>query len=249
MATPNGLVGGAPADARSRSKIYRCVAVQPGPPYCSGQVTVSQPCFPSRRSQRCCISLPGIAPRAVQRRRSSGTFAFIHWRIVSRNANSSSLNSRFTLFSEMSAAEQQSVHQLLLAFPIRRTQFVLQNLSGAADRQRLRAELDAAWHLVASDFLPAMSNDLRLAGADTVSQHHQRMDGFAPVFIRNTDHSALLNRRMTVDGTFDFHRKNVFTAADHHVLGTINNEHEAVFIHVAKVAGVQPAIAQGFRSS
>jgi hypothetical protein len=44
MLCPNGIRRGAPAIAHSSSKIRRCVALQPVPPYSTGQDGAPQPC-------------------------------------------------------------------------------------------------------------------------------------------------------------------------------------------------------------
>jgi hypothetical protein len=51
---------------------------------------------------------------------------------------------------------------------------------------------------------------------------------------------------MIVNDRFHFLTTDVFAAADHHVFCTIRNEDETRLIHVANVAGADPAVAQRF---
>src|SRR5262249_39973600 len=46
------------------------------------------------------------------------------------------------------------------------------------------------------------------------------------------------------DRSFDLLATDVLTAADHHVLRAIGNEHEVFVVHVADVAGAHPAVLQ-----
>ncbi|MNY32509.1 hypothetical protein D3C86_1667300 [compost metagenome] len=53
---------------------------------------------------------------------------------------------------------------------------------------------------------------------------------------------------MGQNGVFDFVRVNVFPATDDHVLDTVDDIQKAVFIEVATIARVHPAVAQGLGS-
>ena len=69
---------------------------------------------------------------------------------------------------------------------------------------------------------------------------------FAPFFIRDADNTGVGHGRVTHEHVFDFGRVYVFAAADVHIFPPVDQVQVAFFIKVPHVAGMQPAIDNGF---
>jgi hypothetical protein len=61
--------------------------------------------------------------------------------------------------------------------------------------------------------------------------------------VGHTDDRDLLDRVVTKQHGFDFDGRNVFAAADDHVLQAIGDLHVAVGVHNGRIAGMEPAVA------
>ncbi|MNM90031.1 hypothetical protein D3C81_1022770 [compost metagenome] len=71
------------------------------------------------------------------------------------------------------------------------------------------------------------------------------MHGLAPFLVRNADNGGLRDSRMARQRVLHLGRIDVLAAADDHVLEAVDQEDKAFFVHVAAVAGMHPAIADG----
>jgi len=67
--------------------------------------------------------------------------------------------------------------------------------------------------------------------------------------MRYADHGRVRDRRMFDQAVLDLDAVDVLAASDDHVLLAIGDEQESVFVDVADVAGVQPAVAAPCRQS
>ena len=72
-------------------------------------------------------------------------------------------------------------------------------------------------------------------------------DFFAKALVRHSEHGCFVHGRMLVDGMLHLGAVHVFACPQNHVLGTIFDVEEALFIHTSDVARAQPAIHDGFR--
>src|SRR5204862_3617308 len=73
--------------------------------------------------------------------------------------------------------------------------------------------------------------------------HHDRLDRFAPFVVGNADHGGLGDVRVVAYRALDFGGIDVLAAGDDHVLDAVVDVEVAVLIHVAGIAGTQPAVA------
>ena len=77
--------------------------------------------------------------------------------------------------------------------------------------------------------------------------HDHGVHLFAPALARDADDRALGDGRMLGEGVLDLGRIDVLAAGDDHVLDPVDDEDESVFVHVAAVAGMHPAVDDGAR--
>ena len=73
--------------------------------------------------------------------------------------------------------------------------------------------------------------------------HHDRLDRFAPFVVGDADHGGFGDVRMIADRALDFGGIDVLAAGDDHVLDAVVDVEIAVLVHVAGIAGAQPAVA------
>src|SRR5262245_11705116 len=69
------------------------------------------------------------------------------------------------------------------------------------------------------------------------------MRRLSPTFVRQSDNRHLLHRRMTQEHSFDFDRRNIFSAADDYVFQTIANFNVTIRVDYGSVASMKPAVA------
>ena len=74
--------------------------------------------------------------------------------------------------------------------------------------------------------------------------YHDRVHRFPPLIAGNADHRAFLHRGMAVERVFHLRGVHVFAAGDDHVLQTIDDEEKAVFVEIARIAGVHVAASE-----
>ena len=86
-----------------------------------------------------------------------------------------------------------------------------------------------------------------LVEADAVVQHDDGDDFLAEPVVWLADDGGLADAGVGEQDFLDLARVDVVPAADHQVLGPVDDEVEAVLVRVADVAGVQPAAGQRAR--
>src|SRR6185312_10148700 len=75
-------------------------------------------------------------------------------------------------------------------------------------------------------------------------EHHDGFHGFAPFWVRHSDHRRFEDVRMAVNHTLDLQWINADTAAFDHVLFASGHEKKTFLVEIAKIAGVKPAVAK-----
>ena len=75
------------------------------------------------------------------------------------------------------------------------------------------------------------------------------MHRLAPFLVGNADDRAFGDVGVLVERLLDLGGIDVLAAGDDHVLDPVDDIDEAVLVHIAAVAGVQPAVAQGLSRS
>ncbi len=93
--------------------------------------------------------------------------------------------------------------------------------------------------------VPAVALDRLERGFGARLEHDHRMHGLAPLLVRHADHGDLRHGRVARQRTLHLGGIDVLAAADDHVLHAVHQEHEAIRVHVAAIAGVHPAVAHG----
>ena len=93
-----------------------------------------------------------------------------------------------------------------------------------------------------SQTLPGEPDDLLLRRLMAGPQRHHRLDGLAPVVIRNADHRHVGHRRVLGHGLLDLGRVDVLPARDDHVLDPVGYEQVPAVADVPDIAGAQPAV-------
>ena len=73
--------------------------------------------------------------------------------------------------------------------------------------------------------------------------HHDRLDRFAPFVVGDADHRDFGDIGVVADRALDFGGIDVLAAGDDHVLDAVVDVEVAVLVHVAGIAGAQPAVA------
>src|SRR5579871_3438344 len=131
-----------------------------------------------------------------------------------------------------------------LAGPILLAQFFLQDLSRAGLREAFH-EFNGARALIVRNARAAEFQQFGFCGACARLQHHQRLGHLAPLLVRNRDHRGFVNSSMGGKRFFQFERRDILASTHDDVLGPIDNEKIAIFIHRGHVAGVKPTAAQG----
>ena len=76
-----------------------------------------------------------------------------------------------------------------------------------------------------------------------VAQHDHRADVLAQPLVGDAEHGDLGHGVVLVDRHLDLRAVHVLAAPQHHVLGPVDDEHEAVGVDAGDVAGVEPAVA------
>src|SRR4029077_15854667 len=108
---------------------------------------------------------------------------------------------------------------------------------------QLIADLERLHHfvlaeLVLQEFLEFVERKRR----GTLLQLDEGFRRLAAVLVSDTDYRHLLDRRVLVDRLLENARIDVEAAAQQHVLGAVDDENEAVLIHVADVASAEETV-------
>src|SRR6476646_335882 len=105
-----------------------------------------------------------------------------------------------------------------------------------ADLERLHHFVLA--ELVLQEYLKLVERERRC----TVLELDEGFRRLAAIFVADSDHRHLLDGRVLVDRLLENARIDVVAAAQQHVLGAVDDENEAVLIHVANIASAQETI-------
>ena len=70
------------------------------------------------------------------------------------------------------------------------------------------------------------------------------LDGLAPFDRRHADDRGFVDRRMAHQDGFDFGGRDIFTAADNHVVLASGKENVTIFVDPSEVAGRAPSVGQ-----
>src|SRR4029077_1227904 len=121
-------------------------------------------------------------------------------------------------------------------------QILLRDLADRGLRQSI-ADLERLHHfvlaeLVLQEFLEFVERKRR----GTLLQLDEGFRRLAAVLVSDTDYRHLLDRRVLVDRLLENARIDVEAAAQQHVLGSVDDENEAVLIHVANIASAQETV-------
>jgi hypothetical protein len=108
-----------------------------------------------------------------------------------------------------------------LAYPIGIAQHILAHFADGRHRQRFGAKFVAARNLITADQAPAMGGQLFGSFAGAVLQHDHRVDAFAPLCARDSDHRRLAHRGVHEQDPFDLDRIDVLAARGDHVLDAV----------------------------
>ena len=76
--------------------------------------------------------------------------------------------------------------------------------------------------------------------------HDDRAHFFAHHGVRNAEHGDFEDGGMRREGAFHFHAVDVFAAAVHHILLTVDDLEEAVRVQAGEISGAEPAAGEGF---
>src|ERR1700730_11930522 len=112
----------------------------------------------------------------------------------------------------------------------------------AADRERETLhEAHVAGHLVVRNSLAAELADFFLGGGRAIAQTDARTDGLTVLGVRHPDDRDIEYRRMAVEEFLDLPRRDIFAAADDHVLHSADDVAIALLVDDPEVPRAHPA--------
>src|SRR6478672_12695376 len=97
------------------------------------------------------------------------------------------------------------------------------------------------WRFEVGQVVTSELTKLSLVNGRAMLHDDERVWRFAPTFVGQTNDRDLLDGWMTQQHALDFHRRNVFAAADDYIFQTIANLDVAVGMNDGGVTGVKPA--------
>src|SRR6478672_12405141 len=97
------------------------------------------------------------------------------------------------------------------------------------------------WRFEVGQVLTSELAKFSLISGRTILQHDERVWCFAPAFVGQTNDRDRLDGWMPQQHALDFHRRNVFAAADDHIFQTIANLDVAIGMNDGGVTGMKPA--------
>src|SRR5205807_1193085 len=109
-----------------------------------------------------------------------------------------------------------------------------------------RSELDRVGALVASEPLAAERDDLVGGRGGPAAERDESFGSLAPVLVRNPDHRALENRRMSDDRLLYLDARDVLAAGDDDVLAAVTQLDVAVRVPHGEIPRVEPAAVECF---
>src|SRR5712691_9668976 len=132
----------------------------------------------------------------------------------------------------------------LSALPVLLTQLTLENLAVSVLGQ-LWNKLDSSRLLIASHVLPAEGMHFLLSYHHVSTQGNDRLDTFAPNWVRNADHRDFIDRRVLEQDLLYFPWVDIIAATNDHIFLTVEQVEVALCIHHTDIAGMQPSSSQG----
>src|SRR5262249_39435186 len=135
------------------------------------------------------------------------------------------------------------LHVAIASNPVRLAQLALENLAVRVLRQ-LRKELHRRRLLVRREPQAAVLDDVCLRSLRRRPEDHQGLDGLAPLLVRYTDDSHLLDGWVRADDLLDLARVDVGAAGDDHVFLAVSDVQVSVLVQVPDVPGMEPAVPE-----
>src|SRR5215468_11931873 len=149
------------------------------------------------------------------------------------------------LYSPLSPSCPVALDPLTLSFPVLLTQGKFLHFPGRRFGQSLD-KFDALGGFEVGHVVPTERDELLLAGVLVRLEHHQGLWHLPPSGVWHTDHGCFKHCRMLVEQRFNFHRRNILTTTDDHVLGTIHHLNITIGVHHREIAAVEPAATHRF---
>src|SRR5271170_4065856 len=134
-----------------------------------------------------------------------------------------------------------SMNAAVSVSPIRRAERLSVRLACGSFRN-LWPELDGLGRFYAAKLCLAVREHRILGQRFAIPQHHDSLDRFAPSVMRNPDHRALVDLRQSHDSGFDLRAIHIEAASDDHVFLSVDDVDVSVFVDIADVARVMPAV-------
>src|SRR5262245_46746045 len=134
---------------------------------------------------------------------------------------------------------------LTLSCPVLFTQGKFLHFPGRRFGQSLD-KFDALGGFEVGHVVPTERDEILLAGVLVRLEHHQGLWHLPPSGVWHTDNGCFKHCRMLVEQRFNFHRRNILTTTDDHVLGTIHHLNITIGVHHREIAAVEPAAAHRF---
>src|SRR5205807_268193 len=127
------------------------------------------------------------------------------------------------------------------------SQHRFEDLPSGIPGQRLRAHRDELRHLEVGEVLPRMTDDradVQLLAGD---RDDHRAHLLAHDLVGHGDHGHLEDTRGRGQDVLDLDAVDLLPAAVDHVLGAVDDVHEALAVDAGKVAAVEPAVDERLR--
>src|ERR1700685_1707764 len=124
-----------------------------------------------------------------------------------------------------------------------RAQILAQDFAERIFRQRVD-ELDPLGTLETREPRTAEILELSLGYRRALAQADESLDDLSPFDRRHADNGAFIDRRMAHEDSFDFGGRDIFAAADYHVVLAAGEEDVAVVVQPSEVTGRAPSFGQ-----
>src|SRR5215469_17096456 len=111
----------------------------------------------------------------------------------------------------------------------------------------LTAKFDELWRFHSSQSLLAVRDKRRVTQRGAWPKDNKCLHRLTPVVIRNSDDGAFVNVRQRHDRGLDFRTIDIEAAGDDHVFLSVHDVNVAVFIQIADIARMVPAMRADFR--
>src|SRR5258708_27712767 len=109
--------------------------------------------------------------------------------------------------------------------------------------KRSGANLDATWNLVSRELGTAVLHYSFRVQFSSVSRNDYRGDALAPTLIGQPNDSTLIHAGKIENDPLDLGAVNILATGLDHVLDAVDQKEVALFVHVTRIAGMEPPIA------